>query len=44
MTLDAAERRAITAALRATGNNRSAAATLLGISRSTLYQKLKLLD
>ncbi len=44
MTLEAAERRAIAAALKATGNNRSAAATLLGISRSTLYQKLKLLD
>ncbi|MCU0625162.1 MAG: sigma-54 dependent transcriptional regulator [Gemmatimonadaceae bacterium] len=41
MTLEAAEQRAISAALKATGNNRSAAAALLGISRSTLYQKLK---
>lgn len=42
MTLEAAEQRAIATALKATHGNRSAAATLLGISRSTLYQKLKL--
>jgi two-component system response regulator HydG len=42
MTLEAAEQRAIATALKATANNRSAAAQLLGISRSTLYQKLRL--
>jgi len=34
------ERRTIVAALEATGNNRSKAAQLLGIPRSTLYNKL----
>jgi DNA-binding NtrC family response regulator/pSer/pThr/pTyr-binding forkhead associated (FHA) protein len=39
--VDAAERAAITEALRATGGNRTRAAALLGISRVTLYNKLR---
>lgn len=35
------ERETIVKALEATGNDRKAAAKLLGISRSTLYMKLK---
>jgi two-component system response regulator AtoC len=35
-----AEREAITAALERSGNNRTVAARLLGISRRTLYHKL----
>ncbi len=38
--LDELEERAIAAALRATGNNRTKAATLLGINRVTLQNKL----
>ena len=36
--------RSVAAALRTTGGNRSAAAKLLGISRKTLYEKLKEFD
>ena len=39
--VDAAERSAIVEALRATGGNRTRAAALLGISRVTLYNKLR---
>ncbi|MGO8994927.1 MAG: sigma 54-interacting transcriptional regulator [Polyangiaceae bacterium] len=39
--VDAAERGAIAEALRATGGNRTRAAALLGISRNTLYEKLR---
>ncbi len=38
--LEEAERAAIASALAATGGNRTAAARLLGISRTTLYEKL----
>jgi DNA-binding NtrC family response regulator len=38
------ERRAIDAALRATGGNRTRAAALLGINRVTLYKKLRALE
>jgi DNA-binding NtrC family response regulator len=38
---DVVERRCLQAALRLTGNNRSAAARTLGISRQALYQKLE---
>lgn len=41
MTLEQAERRAIAAALEATAQNRTQAAKLLGIARSTLLEKLK---
>jgi len=41
LTLAAAERRAIDAALVATGGNKARAATLLGIARSTLNEKLR---
>ena len=41
MTLADAERRAIDAALTATSGNRTRAATLLGIARSTLNEKLR---
>ncbi len=41
MTLADAERRAIDAALVATGGNRTRAASLLGIARSTLNEKLR---
>jgi DNA-binding NtrC family response regulator len=41
MTLADAERRAIDAALTATGGNRTRAAGLLGIARSTLNEKLR---
>jgi DNA-binding NtrC family response regulator len=44
MTLDEAERRAITTALRHTGGNKVRAAALLGIARSTLNEKLKRLE
>jgi two-component system response regulator HydG len=40
-TLEETERRAIRAALRATGGNKLRAAQLLGIARSTLAEKLK---
>ena len=40
-TLEAAEQHAIREALLATGNNRTRAAHLLGIARSTLIEKLK---
>ncbi len=40
-TLDTAERDAIFAALRAVGGNRTRAARLLGVARSTLLEKLK---
>ena len=43
MPLREAERRLIGLALAHTGNDRTAAAGLLGISRSTLYEKLKVL-
>jgi DNA-binding NtrC family response regulator len=39
--LDLLERRAIAAALRATGGSRTRAAALLGINRVTLYKKLR---
>jgi len=39
--LDWLEERAIEAALRATGGNRTRAAALLGINRVTLYKKLR---
>jgi two-component system response regulator HydG len=39
--VDAAERIAIAEALRATGGNRTRAAALLGVSRVTLYNKLR---
>jgi DNA-binding NtrC family response regulator len=39
-TLEEAERRAIEAALRAAGGNKTRAAALLGIARDTLYRKL----
>ncbi len=39
--LDWLEERAIEAALRATGGNRTKAAALLGINRATLYKKLR---
>jgi transcriptional regulator of acetoin/glycerol metabolism len=39
--LEQAERAAITAALRASGGNRSHAAEALGIGRATLYRKLR---
>jgi transcriptional regulator of acetoin/glycerol metabolism len=41
ITLRAAEKRALAQALDATKGNRSQAAKLLGISRSTLYTKLE---
>ncbi len=41
MRLDALEKLAIEAALRATGGNRTRAAALLGINRVTLYKKLR---
>ncbi len=41
MSLAALERRAIAVALRTCGDNRTQAATLLGINRATLYKKLK---
>ncbi|MGE0217414.1 sigma-54-dependent Fis family transcriptional regulator [Mycolicibacterium sp.] len=41
MPLEAAERDAIVAALRETGGNRVAAAAHLGMSRSSLYRKVK---
>ena len=41
LSLAAAEHRAIDAALAATGGNRARAATLLGIARSTLHEKLR---
>lgn len=44
MSLAALERRAIVVAMRACGDNRTQAATLLGINRVTLYKKLKALD
>lgn len=37
------ERQAISEALKATGGRKAAAARLLGISRKTLWEKLKLL-
>jgi DNA-binding NtrC family response regulator len=37
----ALERRAISAAMQATGNNKLASARLLGISRATLYERLE---
>lgn len=40
-TRDAVERRCVEAALRLTGNNRAAAAKILGISRQALYLKLE---
>ena len=40
-TLEAAERRAITSALQATGGNKLRAARMLGIARSTLGEKLR---
>jgi hypothetical protein len=40
-TRDAIERRCVEAALRLTGNNRAAAAKILGISRQALYLKLE---
>lgn len=40
-TLADVERRAIEAALTATGGNKARAATLLGIARSTLNEKLR---
>lgn len=40
-TADMVERHCLQAALRLTGNNRSAAARALGISRQALYQKLE---
>jgi DNA-binding NtrC family response regulator len=40
-TLDAVEREMIAAALARAGNNRSAAARLLGISRAQLYSRLE---
>jgi len=40
-SLDAAERRHIALTLRHTGGNRRQAATLLGISRSTLLNKIR---
>jgi sigma-54 dependent transcriptional regulator, acetoin dehydrogenase operon transcriptional activator AcoR len=42
-TLEQAERDAIVAALRATGGNKKAAASRLGISRTTLYQAIRTL-
>jgi DNA-binding NtrC family response regulator len=41
VTLDEAERRAIEAALRETGGNKVRAASLLGIARSTLTEKVR---
>lgn len=41
LNLDDLERQAIAAALRKTGNNKAAAARLLGIARKTLYEKIK---
>jgi DNA-binding NtrC family response regulator len=43
-SLDAAERRHIALTLRYTGGNRRRAAQLLGISRSTLLQKVRKYD
>ena len=40
-TVRAAERKALTMALKQAGGKRSAAARLLGVSRSTLYAKLQ---
>lgn len=42
--IEAAERAEIVAALRQAGGNRSAAAEMLGIGRTTLYRKLQSLD
>lgn len=44
LSLAEAEKRAIDAALRATGGNKVRAAAVLGIARSTLMEKLKRLD
>ncbi len=41
LNLDDLERQAIAAALSKTGNNKAAAARLLGIARKTLYEKIK---
>ena len=41
LNLEDVERQAIAAALRKTGNNKAAAARLLGIARKTLYEKIK---
>jgi two-component system response regulator HydG len=41
MSINEAERRLIEATLRQTGNNKTRAATILGISAKTLHVKLK---
>jgi DNA-binding NtrC family response regulator len=43
-TAEVVERQCLQAALKLTGNNRSAAARALGISRQALYQKLEKFD
>jgi DNA-binding protein Fis len=44
VSLDEAEKRHITAVLRATGGNQTQAAYILGIERKTLARKIKRLD